>query len=564
MTHHADLVLRAARVLTMDERNTLGTAVAVTDGVISAVGGDADVAPLIGPSTRVLDLPGATVLPGINDAHCHALAFGLDRPPFNLDLSYPTVRSIADVAESVREATRSRLPGEWIVGSGWDPGFLAECVAEPGRLPSRHDLDAVSPHNPVYLQDFSYHTAWVNSRALELAGYGPSTVAPTGATIARDPDGWPSGYVTEGARYAIRDLLPTPTHQMRRDAVRSAVATMNALGITSLTEPGMGPGDAGGGMAEGGLEVYRDLEADGQLDARITVLILAVKMSRSVEEFTENLGALSFPAYRDPRMVNVVGVKVMADGIPPNRTSWMHEPFVGGGCGGLTVGGESDEEREETLRAMIVHAHSLGYQLGVHITGDRGIDAVVDAFAEAVRLHPRRDPRHYVIHGDFMTPHSLRVSREHGFGVNMNPTIKWTIADLEEEFVGPERAAYEFPYRTALDAGVTVTSGSDAPVTFPDWRQGVSTMVLRESKASGRVSGPEERIDVLEALRTYTSAPAWQDFAEGWKGSLEVGKVADICVVDGDLLTMDPHDIPAVPVLLTLLGGRAVHDATAG
>lgn len=556
----ADLVLRGARVLTMDAAGSECSALAVSDGVIVAVGSDADVEPLIGPGTRVLDLVGATVLPGINDAHCHALAFGLDRPPFNLDLSYPAVRSIADVVEAVRAAAANRLPGEWIVGSGWDPGFLAECVDEPGRLPSRHDLDAASPHNPVYLQDFSYHTAWVNSRALELAGYDRSTVAPVGATIARDPDGSPSGYLTEGARYAIRDLLPTPTHAMRRDAVRSAVATMNALGITSLTEPGIGPGDAGGGMAEGGLEVYRDLEADGTLDARITVLILAVKMSRSIEEFRDNLRTLELPAYRDPRMVNVVGVKVMADGIPPNRTSWMHDPFVGGGCGGLTVGGETDEERVETLRAMIVHAHSLGYQLGVHITGDRGIDAVVDAFAEAVRLHPRPDPRHYVIHGDFMTPHSLRVSREHGFGVNMNPTIKWTIADLEEEFVGPERAAYEFPYRTTLDAGVTVTSGSDAPVTFPDWRQGVSTMVLRESKASGRVSGPEERIGVVEALRTYTSAPAWQDFAESWKGSLEVGKVADICVVDGDLLAMDPHDIPTVPVLLTLLGGRAVHD----
>ena len=543
----------------MDAACSVRSALAILDGHILAIGDD-DLASLVGPATRIVELEGRTVLPGINDAHCHALAFGLDRPPFNLDLTYPTVTSIGDVAAAIAAAVQDRAPGEWIVGSGWDPGFLAECVSEPGRVPTRHDLDAVSPDNPVYLQDFSYHTAWVNSLALERAGYDRSTVAPVGATIGRDPDGTPNGYLTEGARYAIRDLLPTPTHDMRMAAVRSAIATMNALGITSLTEPGIGPGDAGGGMAEGGLEVYRDLEASGELRARITVLILAVKMSRSYEEFEHNLTTLRLPDYRDPRLVNVVGVKIMADGIPPNRTSWMHEPFIGGGCGGLTVGGDSDPERLETLRRMILLSHRLGYQVGVHITGDRGIDAVVDAFAEALEHHPRSDPRHYVIHGDFMTPHSLAVCARNGFGVSMNPTIKWTIADLEEAFVGPERAAYEFPYRSALDADVTVTSGSDAPVTFPDWRQGVATMVLRESKASGRVSGPEQRITLMEALRTYTSAAAWQDFADEWKGSLEPGKVADLCVLDGDLLVADPHDIPTMPILLTLLGGHAVHD----
>jgi len=554
-------VFVGGRVLTMDAQSSIASALAVTNGVIVAVGDHEQLQPLIGPDTRVIDLVGRTLLPGINDAHCHAMAFGLDRPPFNLDLSYPTVKSIADIAKAVKDATRSLEPGQWIVGSGWDSGFLDECVNEPGRLPTRHDLDSVSPNNPVYLQDFSYHTAWVNTLALERASYDHNTVPPTGATIEREPDGFPTGYVTEGARYPIRDLLPTPTHEMRMSAARSAIATMNALGITSLTEPGIGPGDAGGGMAEGGLEVYRDLENDGLLDARITVLILAVKMSRSFEEFAENLRDLELPTYRDARQVNIVGVKIMADGIPPNRTSWMHEPFVGGGCGGLTVGGDTDPEREATLRQMIVYAHSLGYQVGVHITGDRGIDAVVDSFADAVRQHPRTDTRHYVIHGDFMTPHSLEVCREFGFGVNMNPTIKWTIADLEEEFVGAERAAYEFPYRSTLDSGVRVTSGSDAPVTFPDWRQGVSTMVLRESKASSRVSGADQCITVMEALRTYTIDAAWQDFAESWKGSLEVGKVADLCVVDGDLLSIDPHDIPSAPVLLTAIGGRIVHDA---
>ncbi|MER6983601.1 amidohydrolase family protein, partial [Streptomyces carpinensis] len=228
------------------------------------------------------------------------------------------------------------------------------------------------------------------------------------------------------------------------------------------------------------------------------------------------------------------------------------------------VGVGTDDERVAEIREMVRHAHAAGYQVGVHVTGDRGIDTVVDAFAAATDAHPRPDARHYVIHGDFLTPRSMERLAEHGFGANMNPTIKWTIADLEEELVGPERAAYEWPYRDAIDAGVTVASSSDAPVTLPDWRQGIATMLLRESKASGRVSGPDQRITLAEALRTYTANGAWQDFADDWKGTLEAGKVADLCVLGGDLLTADPHDIPGLPVTLTVFGGEIVHDLLTG
>ncbi len=209
---------------------------------------------------------------------------------------------------------------------------------------------------------------------------------------------------------------------------------------------------------------------------------------------------------------------------------------------------------------MIRHAHVAGHQMGVHVTGDRAIDTVADAFAAAMAAHPRPDARHYLIHGDFLTAHSMKVLAAHGFGVNMNPTIKWTVADMEEDFVGAGRAAYAWPYRDALDAGVRVASGSDAPVTHPDWRQGIATMMLRESKATGRVSGPEQRIGLAEAVRTYTIDAAWQDFADDWKGSLEPGKVADLCVLDGDLLAADPHDIPEMPVVLTVMDGQVVHD----
>ncbi|MCK7626052.1 amidohydrolase [Streptomyces sp. RS10V-4] len=561
---YADLVFLGGRVVTVDARFSVASALAVTGGVISAVGERDDVAPLIGPGTRVIDLRGGTLLPGINDSHLHGCAFGMASPPLSLDVGHPAVSSLADVAAAVRQAVGRAADGQWITGHGWDTGYLAECVTDPARQPARHDLDAVSPDHPVVLYSFSGHATWVNSKALELIGIDRHTAAPPGGAIVTDDAGEPTGLLHEGAQALVQNALPPLSRQERTDAIRSTLATLARLGVTSYTEPGLGPGGDGimrGALGRQTLDVYHRLLADGELTARIGVLLLPTGMTSTAEEFARALTALGTTADADPRRLAIHGVKIFADGIVPNKTAWMHEPYVGGGCGALCVGGETDAERIAEIGAMIRHAHAAGHQMGVHVTGDRAIDTVTDAFAAALADHPRPDARHYVIHGDFLTPHSMKVLAAHGFGVNMNPTIKWTVADMEEDFVGAGRAAYAWPYRDALDAGVRVASGSDAPVTHPDWRQGIATMMLRESKAAGRVSGPEQCIGLAEALRTYTIDAAWQDFADDWKGSLEPGKVADLCVLDGDLLTADPHDIPDLPVVLTVMDGQVVHDA---
>ena len=564
MGTYADLVFVGGRVVTVDAEFSVAEALAVTGSVISAVGTREDVAALIGPDTRVVDLEGATLLPGINDSHLHGCAFGMASPPLSVEVGHPAVSSLAEVAEAVREAVGRASAGQWITGHGWDTGYLAECVADPSRHPARGDLDAVSPDHPVVLYSFSGHATWVNSKALELIGIDRHTVAPPGGAVVTDEAGEPTGLLHEGAQALVQNALPPLDRQERTDAIKSALATLARLGVTSYTEPGLGPGGDGimrGALGTETLEVYRRLLADGELTARVGVLLLPTGMAGTAEEFARTLDALDVAGEDDPRRLAIHGVKVFADGIVPNKTAWMHEPYVGGGCGSLCVGGETDDDRIAEIGAMIRHAHAAGYQLGVHVTGDRAGDTVAEAFAAAVTEHPRADARHYVIHGDFLTPHAMKVLAAHDYGVNMNPTIKWTVADMEEEFVGAGRAAYAWPYRDALDAGVRVASGSDAPVTHPDWRQGVATMVLRESKAAGRVSGPEQRIALAEAIRTYTIDAAWQDFADDWKGSLETGKVADLCVVEGDLLGADPHTIPDMPVVLTVLDGRVVYEA---
>ncbi|QUC59918.1 amidohydrolase [Streptomyces sp. A2-16] len=557
------LVLTGGQVLTVDRDFTVTEGVAVRGRDIVATGSDSEMRALAGPGTRVVELAGRTVLPGLNDSHLHGAAYGMTKPPFAIDVGHPTVSSIADIAAAVRTAASAARPGEWIIGLGWDPGYLTECLADPRRFPHRRDLDAVAPHHPVCLTDFSSHMVWANSEALRRCGIDAGSTPPPGGVIDRDAHAEPTGILREAAQQLLQASLPTPTIAQRRLAVQGVVRELHARGITSYTEPGLGPGGAGtlfGGLATDNWTAYAELVAAGELDARVSVLLLPAPMGGSADDLRKGLEELRRPTSADARRLNAIGVKIFADGVPPNRTAWMNEPYPEGGHGALCVHGDTPALQVEELRDMIGVAHRAGFQLGVHVTGDRAIDTVVDAFVAAHTAAPRPDARHYVIHGDFIGADSLAKLAAHGYGVNMNPAIKWTISDLMDEVVGPERSAYQWPVRTAIEAGVRVCASSDAPITEPDWRQGVAAMMLRESRASGRTSGPEQRVTLAEALRAYTATPAWQDFADDWKGTVEPGKVADLCVLDRPLLDLDPHGITDVQVDLTVFDGTVVHE----
>ncbi|MEU5393629.1 amidohydrolase [Streptomyces tibetensis] len=557
------LVLTGGQVLTLDAGFTVAEGVAVRGRDILAVGSDAEMRALSGPGTRIVELGGRTVLPGINDSHLHGAAYGMTKPSFALDVGHPAVASLADIAASVGRAARETPAGEWIIGLGWDPGYLAECLADPGRFPHRRDLDAVAPEHPVCLTDFSSHMVWVNSEALRRCGLDAGTPAPPGGVIDHDPDGRPTGILREAAGRLVQAELPAPTRAQRRRAIQGVIRELHSRGITSYTEPGLGPGGADslfGGLSTDNWNAYADLAAGGELQARVSVLLLPAPMGGSAEDVRRGLAELRRPESADPRLLRAIGVKIFADGVPPNRTAWMSEPYPDGGHGALCVHGDTPALQVHELREMIRLGHEAGFQLGVHVTGDRAIDLVVDAFLAANTAAPRPDARHYVIHGDFISPGSLAKLAAHGYGVNMNPAIKWTISDLMDELVGPERSAYQWPVRSALDAGVRVCASSDAPITEPDWRQGVAAMMLRESKASGRTSGPEQCVPLADALRAYTSTAAWQDFADDWKGTLEAGRAADLCVLDRPLLDLDPHEITQAQVDFTVFDGQVVFE----
>lgn len=561
----ADLAFIDGEVFTANESFSVAEAIAVSGSEVMAAGSTAEIQELIGPRTRVIPLAGRAVLPGINDSHLHGCALGASLPPMQVDVSYPAVHSIADIKRVIAEETRSRPPGQPILGTGWNPGYLDECKHDPRRQPSRWDLDEAAPDHPVFLQDFSAHASWVNSAWLRLAGIAGGEDPPPGGVIVRDERGM-RGLFFEGAQQLVQRALPPLDAATSRRCIESTVSYLHRLGITSYTEPGLGLGGdqlMRGAVGSVVFDAYEKLAASGELGCRLTVLWLPCSMTGSAAEMRRHLSDVRLPAGVDPRILRLAGAKIFGDGIPPNKTAWMYDEYAGGGTGSLCVHGDSHDERAIELTEMIRLAHDAGLQVGVHVTGDAAIDVVVSAFERANAGAGRRDARHYVIHGDFTGPESLRRLAAGGFGLNMNPAIKWTISDLMDQVLGEQRSARQWPVASAMDAGVPVSASSDAPVVKPDWRRGVSAMMLRESKATGRVSGPGEVVGLAEAILAYTATPAWQDSAETWKGTLQRGRAADLCVLGAGLLHADPRDIPDIPVDMTVFDGRVVYE-TAG
>ncbi|WP_148573282.1 amidohydrolase [Nocardioides caldifontis] len=550
----ADLVLHGGSVLLLDRRFTVAEAVAIRGGVVVATGASRELRRWIGRRTEVVNLHGRTALPGINDSHVHGIRTGLALPPYNIDVG---LSSIADVAAAVGEAAAAAEPGAWIRGKGWNQDDFAE-----GRAPTRQDLDAVSPDNPVALLDWSNHQLWVNSRALEVAGITASTQPPAGGVIVKDGSGQPTGLLFETAMGLVNQHIPPFTEEEQTGALQNNISLLLSQGITSYTEPGVGAVQR---------QIYERLAAAGELRMRVTALL-----SRDDDTYPVNADQvreiLAGRGGRGSGRFRVNGVKLRADGVPiASRTAWMREPYVGGGRGSLVTDGSTDTEKVAELLEMIALVEAAGLQVGTHATGDAAIDVVAEGYARAARGRGRghgrgRKHRHYVIHGDFAWPETLRLLARSGAGINFNPNIKQLIADSQPGVVGPERAAYQSPYAAALRAGVRVASSSDSPNVVPDWRQGLETILLRQG-LSGEVSGPGQRIGLRPALESYTTVGAWQDHAEGWKGSLERGKVGDVCVLDGRLvdrkgrLALPAGEISGLGVAMTVVGGEVAYTA---
>ena len=359
----------------------------------------------------------------------------------------------------------------------------------------------------------------------------------------------------------VNAVMPSVGIDEKRQAIRAAQARLLAQGVTAFTDPGLGPGAStlmdGTGDLDA-VQAYRDLDVEGELHLRVDVMLLYGGLGgTTASAVAAGLDAWGAPArMAEHGHLGVAQVKVFADGIPRSRTAWMSDPYDDCTHGHLTVAGSTDDERVAEVGAIVLEAARRGWQVGVHTTGDRATQTVVDAFVD--QSTEARELRHYIIHGDFVPEDTMRRMAASGITLNSNPSIRWMVGDGVNPVIGAERNARRQPLRTAWDLGVNVCSSSDAPVAPPDWRVMVAAAMTR-AISSDPSRTDAQRLSGREALMSLTANAAWQGHAESWRGRIAPGYAADLVVLDGAVDWEQPWSLPERGVRATLVGGQVRH-----
>jgi predicted amidohydrolase YtcJ len=533
----ADVVLYNGNVITMDPRRPSARGVAIADGRIMAVGDDRAVRDLAGPRTEQVDLADRTLLPGFVDSHAHVSHVGEELA--KVDLS--RCRSIADVLEAVGERARQTPPGEWVqVSAMWHETALAE-----RRFPTRHELDAVAPNNPVYLPRGTRFFAVANSRALDLAGIDERTPDPDGGRFERDPrTGELTGLLLQPAAFGrVRRLLPAPSPDHHVEAIRRGGRLFSRAGVTSVVDPALTPEV---------MRAYQRVWAAGELQVRTNMTLIvdrSVPLAVGAEELVEAAETWGLFSGHGDDLLRLGALKVWADGFI--ETAWLKEGYAND----ASFHGVQAMPRE-TLERFTRAASRQGWQVAIHSVGDAAVELVLDAFEAADRERPIGGRRWSLMHALFMSPTMIERARRLGVVVSAQQLLVYAFAPTAIECWGDERMSNVSPHRTWLDAGLVVAAGSDV-VPF-DPLLGIWSLVTRRTLAAG-VVGPGQRVSREEALRMYTLNGAYLTFDEELKGSLEPGKLADLVILDGDLMTCPEDEIKDLPVVTTVLGGRVVH-----
>src|ERR1700693_1537033 len=555
----ADLVLIHGHILTVDANDSVAQAIAVRHGVIVKIGSDAEVMEFAGnaPGIRIIDLHGRTATPGLIDTHAHIADGGVEEL-YGIKLS--DAASVAEIVARVKAKTALVKPGEWITGSGWDEGKLAE-----HRYVTAADLDAVAPDNPVWLVHTTGHYGVANSRALELAHITARTADPSAGTIDRDPHGNPTGVLKEeSAMEPVTSLIPPVTLEQMRQGILYIQQVLHSEGMTAVKDPD---------IDQLHWDAYKSLLEQGQLKERICVLWHAGSTMESARKALAELNAVPrLPAsLGDDRLLSC-GAKIYMDGSGGARTGWVYDDWLRNATTvDVTSSGTGNKGYPQTdpaaYQEMGRRFHQDGRPGGTHAVGDRAMDWVVDTYALVEQEHPQAGLRHSIIHANLPTPHAIDVmaslQKKYDAGYpEMQPEFLWWIGDIYAASYGPKRGQRLEPLRTLQSRGILWSGGSDYFVTPVAARYGVSAPLLRQT-AKGTYGlepfGTAEGVDIHTALRSYTAWGSRQMFLEDKIGTLEVGKRADIAVWDRDLYSVPKEQIKDLKCLMTLLDGEVVY-----
>jgi predicted amidohydrolase YtcJ len=525
----ADLALTGGRIFTANDAAPWADAIAVAKGRIIAVGTDREIARTIGPRTTVLDVRGKLVIPGLIDAHTHFASGGRSL----IGLSFRGVASIQKIREMIASRIRELPAGALISGSAYD-----HTLFPGGTWPSRQDLDAVAPSNPVVIERVDGHSIWVNSLALKMAGITKDTKDPFGGEILRDPEtGEPTGILTEAAAGLVRIAGPEADSTPEEDIVR-ALEHAAALGLTGV--------HTDSSLAE--TAIYRKLAAAGRLTLRVYAWLPIEGMKDCLRQ--------GIRRGQGDDMVRIGFLKAFIDGTLGSGTALMFAPFSDEpGKIGLPQMPEADFD------ALIAEAQANGFQTGTHAIGDKGVSWVLDAIERAQRKYGNKGLRHRIEHAQVIVPADLERFATLGVIASMQPTHCTTDMRFCEARIGNERSRGAYAWRSLLDKGVRLAFGSDWPVEPLDPMRGLYAAVTRTNIESGSPESgwfPGQRLTMAEAIGLFTKGAAYASFEEDIKGTLEPGKLADMVVLSKDLFAIPPREILTTQAEVTILGGRIV------
>ncbi len=524
----ADMVLLNGKIFTVNKAQPWAQAVAIRDGKFVAVGKDGEIKKLIGKETEVIDLGGKLALPGFNDAHLHFTNGGL----YLLGIDLRPARDEGEFVRILKEYIYKVPEGEWVTGGNWDHENWPS-----KKHPRKEMIDPITPDHPVLLSRLDGHMALANSLALKLAGITRDTPDPQGGEIVKDEKtGEPTGILRDTAMALVDKVIPPLSREKRERAIRAAMRHAQELGVTSIQD---------NSSAED-LAIYQELYRKGELGVRVSAW-------RSID-FTDDFRRIGITAPHGDAFLRLGTVKIFTDGSMGAGTALFFAPYADDpATAGLPIHTQAE------LEALVRNADAAGLQIAAHAIGDKANSWILDAFARAREANGARDSRHRIEHSQVVRPADLKRFAELGVIASVQPShciddMRWA-----EKRIG-KRVNDAYRWRSFLEAGAHVAFGTDWDVEPLDPRLGLYAAVTRELPAGGPAGGwyPGEKISLEQAIEAYTLGSAHAEFQESMKGSIEIGKLADMVVMEKDLFVIARKDILAVPAAMTILGGKVV------
>ncbi|MGE7760346.1 amidohydrolase [Peribacillus sp. NPDC097895] len=529
----ADIVFINGEVITVDQKNSVAEAIAINGNRISAVGTNQEIKVLIGEETKVMDLQGKSILPGFIDSHIHLILYGVNQLAISCKAEH--IESVEDLLNDLKEKASVIPKGEWI--RAW--GFNETDVKEK-RYPTISELDAISTDHPIMVTRTCSHISVVNRRAMEIAGLDENSENPAGGIIEKDKEGRITGKLIETANMLMADMASYTESELMK-AVKIASEHFIASGITSIHEAGaFGP------------ESFRLMQqAIKSKDIRVRIYAMVGSLNNS-HEFVKKMVESGVVTGIGDEKFKIGPAKLFTDGSSTGPTIATREPYTSDpGYSGILY------YEEEEIYQILGEAHKKGYQITVHAQGDKAIEMYLNCVEKALQESPRKDHRHRIEHAGISAPDLQKKMKELGIIPIPNPPFPYEFGDIYIKHYG-NRVNHMYAARDYIDNGIMAAGGSDAPVTDHNPLLGIHVAVNRRSK-SGTKIGTGQSISVMEAIKLYTWNGAFASFDEEVKGSIEVGKLADLVVLNDRILKVHPQNIKDLKVESTILNGEILY-----